>query len=126
LGALSPLAGAVLDRSELMEVADEMGQSVRVAITTDEFVALLTESCPETVPIVTEHVDDNSGELLLHLLVADVRRFAIERFEANDTEVLSRCLDAVGARRERLEACVTGSHPDSGSSAKSLPDPTQR
>jgi hypothetical protein len=66
-----------------------------VAITVAEFVELLTESCPETVPIVAEHLTDNNNELLLHLLIADVRRFSIERFESDDGDVLRRCLNVV-------------------------------
>lgn len=71
------------------------GQSAPVTITVVEFVDLLTESCPETVPIVAEHLVDNGNELLLHLLIADVRRFSIEQFERDDSEALSRCLDVV-------------------------------
>jgi hypothetical protein len=66
-----------------------------VAITVDEFVSLLTESCPEMAPIVAEHLDDHDEEVLLHLLVAPVRRFSMERFEADDADVLARCLNVV-------------------------------
>ena len=64
-------------------------------MTKEQFVALLTAACPETVPILDEHLSDNDNELLLHLLMADTRRFCIDRFEAGDGEVLSRCLDAL-------------------------------
>lgn len=66
-----------------------------MAITVVEFVDLLTQSCPETLPIVAEHLADNDNELLLHLLIADMRRFCLERFETDDTEVLRQCLDVV-------------------------------
>jgi len=71
------------------------GHSALVTITVTEFVDLLTQSCPETLPIVAEHLTDNDNEVLLHILIADVRRFSIERFEDHDTAVLRRCLDVV-------------------------------
>ncbi len=64
-------------------------------ITVAGFVDLLTQSCPETVPIVAEHLIDHDNEVLLHLLIADVRRFSIERFEEGDTAALRLCLDVV-------------------------------
>jgi hypothetical protein len=66
-----------------------------VSISKTEFVDQLTETCPETLPIVAEHLVDHENELLLHLLIADVRRFAIERHEADDTDVLERVLHVV-------------------------------
>ena len=65
-------------------------------MTKDEFVARLVAACPETQPIVDEHLADFENEILLHLLIADVRRFAIAAFEAGDIDVLRKCLDAVG------------------------------
>jgi hypothetical protein len=65
-------------------------------MTKDEFVARLLVACPESQPIVDEHLADFENDILLHLLIADVRRFAIAAFEAGDIDVLRRCLDAVG------------------------------
>jgi hypothetical protein len=66
-----------------------------VAITPVEFVRLLTQSRPATGTLVAEHLSDTDSELLLHLLIADVRRFSVERFEADNTGALHRCLDVV-------------------------------
>lgn len=60
-----------------------------------EFLRMLGAACPETKAIVDAHLRDLDNELLLHVLIADVRRFAIERFEANDTSKLTCCLDVV-------------------------------
>lgn len=65
-------------------------------MTADEFVAHLLARCPETQPIVTEHLADFENEILLHLLIADVRRFAIAAFVDDEIDLLRRCLDAVG------------------------------
>ncbi len=65
-------------------------------MTKDEFVARLVAACPETRLILDEHLADFENEILLHLLIADVRRFAIAAFEDGDIDVLRRCLDAVG------------------------------
>ena len=59
-------------------------------------MASLLAACPETQPIVDEHLADFEEDTLLHLLIADVRRFAIASFEAGDAGVLRRCLAAVG------------------------------
>lgn len=64
-------------------------------LTGSDFVELLTTACPETQSIIAEHLDDHGNELLLHLLIADIRRFTVDRFNADDTATLRRCLDAV-------------------------------
>ena len=66
-----------------------------MALTESEFVELLTTTCPETQATVDEHLSVNDNEVLIHLLVADIRRFAIDRFEVHDTVPLNRCLIAV-------------------------------
>lgn len=64
-------------------------------MTEREFVARLSTVCPETQPIVDEHLADFDNEILLHVLIADVRRFAIASFEGEHIELLKRCLDVV-------------------------------
>lgn len=64
-------------------------------MTTEEVVSRLVDSCPETQPIVDEHLEDFDNEILLHLLIVDVRRFAIAAFEAGSLEVLTTCLGVV-------------------------------
>ncbi len=67
-----------------------------MSITASDFVKLLTQSCRQTKEIVEDHLRDFDNEILVHLLIADIRRFCIERFEAQDTDVLERCLGAIG------------------------------
>jgi hypothetical protein len=52
-------------------------QHVRVAMTPNEFVERVTANVPEAEAIIREHLEDNDGELLLHLVIADLRRLAI-------------------------------------------------
>ncbi|MEK7424230.1 MAG: hypothetical protein AAB131_10360 [Actinomycetota bacterium] len=61
----------------------------------EQFVAELVECCPSLRDIVDEHVRDFDGEVLLHLLIADVRRFALGCFQSGESDVLSSCLDVV-------------------------------
>lgn len=72
-----------------------MTHHVLVGLTAQDFVELLTAACPKARGIVDEHLRDNDNEVLLHLLVADIRRFAIERFEVHDTTTLKQCLDVM-------------------------------
>lgn len=65
-------------------------------MTKREFVARLSTVCPEARPIVDDHLAGFDNEILLHVLIADVRRFAIASFEGEHIEVLKRCLDVVG------------------------------
>jgi hypothetical protein len=74
-------------------------------MTQSDFVASLVAAVPDTQPIVDEHLRDYDGSVLLHLLVADVRRFAIASFEQGETERLRRLLAFVdGALRDGDEA----------------------
>jgi hypothetical protein len=87
----------------------QIGHSTEVNLTTGEFVAHLVETCPELRPCLEEHLRDN-GEVLLHLLVADVLRFAISKFEESSEDDLARCLAAVATGLtdgdERVENAV--------------------
>ncbi len=44
---------------------------------------------------VREHFADQEGELLLHLLTADLRRLAVAWFQEGRTDALARLLDAL-------------------------------
>ncbi len=66
-------------------------------ITSGAFVVGLLQAVPETSTTVAEHLDDNDGELLLHLLVADLRRFALAAWTAGNTGVTQRCLTFLDA-----------------------------
>jgi hypothetical protein len=66
-----------------------------VTVTASDFVADVTAAVPGTQPLLAEHLDDQSGELLLHLFVADLLRFAIASFEQGDSDRLHALLAAV-------------------------------
>ncbi len=69
------------------------GVSLRsVTMTKGRFVTDLVSSIPEAAPLVAEHLDDQEGELLLHLLVADFRRFLLDAWQRRDEDVLRRGL----------------------------------
>lgn len=55
----------------------------------------LVDEVPETAGLVTTHVGDNEGELLLHLLMSDLLRFTVSAFQANDRAAASKILDLV-------------------------------
>ena len=65
-------------------------------MTATDFLDALARDVPETQPVVVEHLEDNDG-LLLHLLTADLRRFAIQSFDAGQSDVLERLLALVDA-----------------------------
>lgn len=62
-----------------------------------EFVASLAAAVPETEPLVAEHLLDQEGELLLHLLMADLRRLAVATFEHGEADLLRRLLAVIDA-----------------------------
>lgn len=63
-----------------------------MSLTASEFVAVLTAEVPGTATTLVEHLDDQAGELLLHLLVGDLRLLALEWFRAGRTDDLSGLL----------------------------------
>ena len=63
-------------------------------ITKERFIDDLVRECPEARPVVEEHLQDH-GEILLHLVAADVLRLAIAMFNAGETEALNLCLGVV-------------------------------
>lgn len=62
-----------------------------MAISSHEFVVELVREVPEARLVVDDHVGDY-GELLLHLLVADLRRMAMAMFEQGQPDSLDRLL----------------------------------
>jgi hypothetical protein len=63
-------------------------------MTKEHFLSALASEVPETQPIVREHLKDHD-ELLLHLLTADLRRYAIEAFRSGRSEELQRLLELI-------------------------------
>ena len=64
------------------------------AMTPDDFVAALRELGPGPRSVVDVHLRDH-GEVLLHLLAADLRRLLLISFEQGDDELLNRSLALV-------------------------------
>ena len=71
-----------------------LGDDVDVTLTAEGFLAELDKIVPEVQAVVAEHAEDN-GELLLHLLIADLRRFAADAFQESPTDVLERLLTLI-------------------------------
>jgi hypothetical protein len=61
------------------------------------FVDALVARVPSTRSIVDEHLDDQDGELLLHLLMADVSRFALSAFQRGDAATAGSVVAVVEA-----------------------------
>ncbi len=59
------------------------------------FIAELVRVCQEVLPIVREHLVDMDGELLLHLLIADIGRFASAQHAKGDVALSDRILRVV-------------------------------
>ena len=66
-----------------------------MAMTRDDFVASLRAAGPEATATVNENLRDQGGEVLLHLMVADLRRLALRLFEQADSDNLGRLLTAL-------------------------------
>ena len=64
-------------------------------ITGATFVDDLLSAVPEATGMVREHLDDQDGELLLHLLMADLLRFGVAAFESARTGEALRILHFV-------------------------------
>ena len=73
-----------------------IGHDASVALSETDFLDTLLTEVPETKSVVGEHLEDYDG-LLLHLLTADLRRFAIESFDAGRSDVLARLLRVIDA-----------------------------
>ena len=57
-----------------------------------DFLDRLDAISPEIGRMISDHLVENEGELLLHLLVADVRRVVENAYQARDRELVRRCL----------------------------------
>ena len=68
-------------------------------IAREQLVERLAETCPELEPLIAEHFE-YYAELLLSLLIADVRLFSISAFENGNLDVLQRCLAVMAAGLE--------------------------
>ena len=66
--------------------------SARDPMTTGRFVSQLLVRVPEACDVVEEHLDDMERVVLLHLLMADLLRFAVANFHASRTDVTVRLL----------------------------------
>ena len=76
-------------------------------MTEQQFVEQLVVEVPEAKVVVKEHLLDQEGELLFHLLMADLLRFSVRAFEDAESDVLQRCLTFVDrALREGIDAVV--------------------
>lgn len=62
-----------------------------MSISSEDFLAELSRTVPESDELVADHLNDYE-DLLLHLLVADLRRMAIAAFERGGTDSLQRLL----------------------------------
>ena len=71
-----------------------IGHDAAVAMTATDFLDALARDVPECQSVLVEHLEDNDG-VLLHLLVADLRRFAIKSFDAGQRDVTDRLLALV-------------------------------
>lgn len=60
-------------------------------MTPDDFVKALRELGSRPLSVVDEHLSDH-GEVLLHLLTADLRRLLLISFEQGDDDLLNRSL----------------------------------
>jgi hypothetical protein len=60
-------------------------------VSSHEFLAELSLHVPESQELVAEHLEDYE-ELLLHVLMGDLRRMAIAMFERGESDSLARLL----------------------------------
>lgn len=62
-----------------------------MSISSQAFVGELSSAVPESQELIAEHLEFNE-ELLLHLLIADLRRMALAMFEQDEVDPLQRLL----------------------------------
>ena len=75
-------------------------------VTETNFVDRLLAAVPDLAPVVDEHLADSEGELLLHLLVADVLRFSSGAIGSGDQATASRVLTFMSAAFENADGKV--------------------
>jgi len=66
-----------------------------VRMSQERFVDVVVKECPEARRLVEARIREWDGEIVLDVIVADLRRLALAMFEAHETEALSRCLGVV-------------------------------
>ena len=76
-------------------------------VTESNFVDRLLAAVPELAPVVDKHLADSEGELLLHLLVADVLRFSSGAFGFGDRATASKVLTFMSAAFENADSNVS-------------------
>jgi hypothetical protein len=61
------------------------------------FICALIYACDELTPILQEHLDDQDGEILPHLLIADIERWCEAEIEVGTSvsEALRAALDFI-------------------------------
>lgn len=64
-------------------------------MTASDFVNRLTADVPDAGEVVAQHLADNDGELLIHLLLPDLLRYCVRVFHGGDGMASARCLSAV-------------------------------
>lgn len=64
-------------------------------ITVDRFLHELATAVPESADLVSDHLVEQNGELLLHLLMAELQRMTVSTFQAGQIEVTDRLLALV-------------------------------
>jgi hypothetical protein len=64
----------------------------RMTISYDSVHVSLVEAVPEFAPVLAEHLEDQDGETLQHLLFGDLTRFVVDAYERGDEALVSRCL----------------------------------
>jgi hypothetical protein len=63
-----------------------------LVITRTKFVSELETAVPEASHVAAEHLADNDGELLLHLLMSDLLRMTVRAHEQGERDVTVRLL----------------------------------
>jgi hypothetical protein len=71
--------------------------------TSQDLVTGLVEQFPQLQVLMAEHLEDQDGELLPYLLMADVARWAQTTYPT-DPETVGRVVDWLEAEYERAEA----------------------
>ena len=66
-----------------------------MSLTASEFVTSLRADVPETNDTINDHLADQEGELLLHVLTADLRRLAIDWFRTGRIDATERLLSVL-------------------------------
>ncbi len=87
-----------------------MGGVENSTMSVADFVSAVAATTPQARSVVDEHLTDNGGELLLHLLMSDLLRLAEDQYGRGDFQPLDELLGIVDAAlrtgEERLENAV--------------------